>query len=598
MMTTDNARGWALRMPGSVWSVVVLATLATLVATVGRPAVAADQEFVENQVEAALAAGEFGPALRAARAIGDTGQRDMVLAQVARAQARVGLGDGSLSTIADVSDDRLRTDLLRDNGSAGRETSGAQGGGSQADFDALIELIQTTISPDSWEANGGAGSLQEFVSGVLVDANGVLQLSERGAASGRLDSLRRQVRPSADTARHSSDAARHMGPSPMRSISLNRLERQIQLREAAGLPPTEAMRLLAGLERVRYVFVYPESGDLVLAGPADSWIVDPSGRARATRSGRPLVRLDDLVVTLRRDSSGPNGRFGCAITPTSDSLAKTHAFLRKSARQPLRPGGGTAWLERLRTSLGRQEISIFGVDPATHLAQVLVAADYRMKRVGMGLDAGVAGVPSYLDLIDVPPGQSPPPLTMLRWWFVLDDDAVVTTTDDRRAFQLVGQGVKVLSENELLTAQGQRVHTGRAEALNRQFASSFTANFAALAVKYPIYAELQNVFDLALVAALISAEDLPSQVGWHMTWFGDQEGYQVATAPPPAVVETVINHRVIRRRIILAGASGGVSVETSPFVTHSSIRIADEAQLAGQRARAARDLPRANWWWD
>ncbi len=160
MMTTDNARGWALRMPGSEWSVVVLATLATLVATVGRPAVAADQELVENQVEAALAAGEFGPALRAARATADTGQRDMVLAQVARAQARVGLGDGSLSTIADVSDDRLRTDLLRDIGSAGRETSGAQGGGSQADFDALIELIQTTISPDSWEANGGAGSLQ------------------------------------------------------------------------------------------------------------------------------------------------------------------------------------------------------------------------------------------------------------------------------------------------------------------------------------------------------------------------------------------------------------------------------------------------------
>ena len=66
-------------------------------------------------------------------------------------------------------------------------------------------------------------------------------------------------------------------------VSLPRLEKQVQLRLAAGRPPTEAMQVLAGLQRIQYVFVYPESGDLVLAGPAGDWNVGPEGLARQRR---------------------------------------------------------------------------------------------------------------------------------------------------------------------------------------------------------------------------------------------------------------------------------------------------------------------------
>ena len=38
------------------------------------------------------------------------------------------------------------------------------------------------------------------------------------------------------------------------------------------------MRYLAGLLRVRYVFYYPDSKDIVLAGPAEGWVADPAGR--------------------------------------------------------------------------------------------------------------------------------------------------------------------------------------------------------------------------------------------------------------------------------------------------------------------------------
>jgi general secretion pathway protein D len=39
---------------------------------------------------------------------------------------------------------------------------GGMGGGAQADFDSLIDLIQTTVAPTTWDEVGGPGSISEF----------------------------------------------------------------------------------------------------------------------------------------------------------------------------------------------------------------------------------------------------------------------------------------------------------------------------------------------------------------------------------------------------------------------------------------------------
>ena len=59
---------------------------------------------------------------------------------------------------------------------------------------------------------------------------------------------------------------------------------------------------------------------------------------------------------------------------------------------------------------------------ATRVAQVLVEADYRMKLVGIGLEEGVLGVPSYLDMLKST--TAAPPLNVLRWWFTMNYKAV------------------------------------------------------------------------------------------------------------------------------------------------------------------------------
>ena len=103
--------------------------------------------------------------------------------------------------------------------------------------------------------------------------------------------------------------------SPMRMVSLPRLEKCVQLRLAAGQPPSEEMQVLAGLYRISCVFIYPDSGDIVLAGPAGDWTTGPEGAIVNADTGRPVLRLDDLVVIFRQMMSGPDARFGCRITP-------------------------------------------------------------------------------------------------------------------------------------------------------------------------------------------------------------------------------------------------------------------------------------------
>jgi hypothetical protein len=538
----------------------------------------------EARLQALVQAGEFGPALELAKAQPDRARRDAALTAVARAQASSGDKRAMYSTLASVTNDKYRQAVLDESRTM---PPGGQGGGVQPDFQSLIDLLTATIAPTTWNDVGGAGAVKQFAGGVIVDTDGALRRIET-ASNQKLA----EQRDAAALAGASSDVRK---ASPMRKVSLPRLERAVQLRLASGGKLDDEMLLLAGIERVQYVFVYPDTGDLVLAGPAGAWQTDPEGRTTNVDSGRPVLRLDDLIVLLRHVRSSSDGQFGCSIMPTQDGLARTQAFVQRSSGTPIKVGGRDAWLEQLRSELGAQDISVFGVDPRTRVAQVLVEADYRMKLVGIGLEPGTMDVPSYLDMIKVPAGNAPPPMDVLRWWFTMDYTAI-HADPERQAFALVGQGVKVQSENEMLSARGERINTGNADELNREFAHNFTKNFAALASKYPIYAELQNVFDLALVAALVKHERIADKLDWQAAFFGNDKAYQVALGQTPKTVQTVINHRVVNRVHVLAAVSGGVTAD--PYAQAKVVRPDTSGKVYAQRRVAAPNAETNRWWWD
>src|SRR5687768_5810171 len=127
-----------------------------------------------EQVDALLAAGEFGPALVAAGQANDAKLKNKLLGNIAAAQAAGGARRGALETAYDISSDLDRKAALDRVRSPGAP-SGARGGGTGADFDSLIDLIQTTIAPTSWDTVGGVGTIDSFEGGVYVDPAGLLK---------------------------------------------------------------------------------------------------------------------------------------------------------------------------------------------------------------------------------------------------------------------------------------------------------------------------------------------------------------------------------------------------------------------------------------
>lgn len=606
----------------SIFAVISLGLLLcpglfTLPAVLGQ---SADEQVSSPEVEKVtrfLNGGEFTRATQLAGKIKSAPHRDAAFQQISARQAAAGLRQPALDSATRIQDPRQRDSVftgLADRpalsgdyfgpsgdgfyhdgapGEPGEMFSGmgARGGMVQPDFDALIELITTTIVPESWEELGGPGTLSEYAQGVYVDSAGTLQRVTQLADNSLLSSI------------HAGSFARGtnrdvMRNSALRKVSLNRLEREVQRLWADGKPPTAEMANMAGLHKVRYVLVYPETGDIVLAGPAGPWTDNAEGRTIHQDTRQPVLKLDDLVVLLRNAQEN-QGRFGCSINPTQAGLAAAKTYQEETSTKPLHPRQRDAWLEGLRAAVGKQEIEIYGIDPDTRVGRVLVEADYHMKRIGMGLEEGTAGVPAYLDMLPKPKAGEAVPMDVLRWWFTLNYQAV-HTTEQRDAFEIKGPGVRVLSENQLLEENGQQVHTGRSSELNAQFARNFTQNYDALAVKYPVYAELRNIFDLALVASLIERERLGDQADWPQLHFGPDRPYQVAKYRTPKDVETIMNYRLIEQKHIIAGVSGGVRVDISEAIGSDRIKTDEYGLLKADHTAGApkEDLKLRQWWWD
>jgi hypothetical protein len=472
-----------------------------------------------------------------------------------------------------------------------RDANGTgRGGGVQADFDSLIELIRSTIAPNTWDDVGGEGSIMGFPGGVFVDASGVLRQIDQDVQNELT-----KVWKSASLSAGRSSSVQEIGrSSELRKVSLTRLERALNARLLKGEPPSLTMRLLAGLHRVDYVFIDRENNEVIIAGPAGPWTVDQRGRIVDQESGRPLLRLDDLIVLLRNAFSGP-GQFVCAITPTPEHLARTRGYIDRTSDEPLNPGGRDAWLVGLQRALGHQQIEVTGIDSSSRVARVIVEADHHMKLIGIGLEPG-NDVTSYLDRIEMGPNDSPPELGVLRWWFSLRN-RVIRQGAGGSAFRLARQMVQVLSENELLTRRGQRVHTGESDGLNRAFARSFTERYQDLAAQYPVYAELDNIFRLASLAALLRHEDVRQEFEWDMVTFLSDEKYAVPHARTPREVPSVINHRVIHGKHIVAAVSGGVSFQGQELLTRG-LDSAPAKVRYDRWLRRSPDEPEANWWWD
>ena len=160
--------------------------------------------------------------------------------------------------------------------------------------------------------------------------------------------------------------------------------------------------------------------------------------------------LDDLLVALRTARAAANGGITCSIDPTPEGLARLNQQL--PAPDPQRRSAGRG-RRASRRRLGMQQISVHGVPDTSHFARVLVAADYRMKRIAMNFDPspvrGLAELPADGQASRAARCISP------RFWLEPKYEALLRDADGL-AFELRGSGVKAMTEEDFVAASRQR----------------------------------------------------------------------------------------------------------------------------------------------
>jgi len=449
---------------------------------------------------------------------------------------------------------------------------------------ALLPSPTTTFGQVVPPVGDGPG----IFSGVAVDAEGVLRHRVTNDPTGQLTQQR--IRDS--LARIDSEVAQR---SALRKVSLTRLAKRIQKSINEGHGPDEAMQHLAGLTRIQYVFYYPETQDIVLAGPAEGWVDTGVGRVVGVHTGQPVMELQDLVVALRAfpPHQKTNPLVYCSIDATPAGLQKMQQFLSSIGRQ-IQRGDEQFIVEGLRESLGLQTITMGGISSKTHFAQVMVEADYRMKLIGLGLEAPPARIRSYLSLANF---TSIARNALCRWWFVPDYQRI-KMSEDGNAAEFVGNGVKLVGEDELVAKDGSRTQVGTQNRASRKFTQGFTQKYAQIAKNAPVYGQLRNCVDLLVAAAFLQQHDLYSKAGWDLSVLGDENVYPVETYNAPQQVASAVSS-MWKGRHLATPVGGGVQIEASQALRSENLLADKNGELAEARGKVnLSDLPADKWWWD
>ncbi len=408
------------------------------------------------------------------------------------------------------------------------------------------------------------------VGGVSIDPNGVVSAPQVGAAPEMMAAWQAGLQPAPADMRAFAD---------LRFVSLKNLEAQVAKHLAAGEPIPDELNYLAGLLRIKYVLVYPEQGDIVLAGPAEGWKVDRLGNTVGLTSNRPVLMLDDLVVALRSTATQGGPVISCSIDPTEEGLRRVQEVIGQFNRSTPTSVAG----RRMEEALGPQVITVTGLPADSHFARTIVAADFRMKRLAMNFEpAPIGGLPSYLQMASSAGDAFP------RWWLATNYEPVLQDKQGL-AWEIRGQGVKCMTETDFVNAQGERTRSGKVSPAAKKWADRFTERFEDLANEDSSFGQLRNVMDLSVAASLLHKEGLLDHAGLKLPAL--MTAYELEQYPAPREVPTQASF-IKKRNERVVSASGGVQM--LPWYVAENIEQSDQLDPVRQQAAAGAG---ANWWW-
>ncbi len=167
---------------------------------------------------------------------------------------------------------------------------------------------------------------------------------------------------------------------------------------------------------------------------------------------------------------------------------------------------------------------------------------------------------------------------MPRWWLAPSYEPIARSPHGL-AFELRGSAdVAMTQEN--------------ADPLAKKWAQLLTDKYESLSAVRPIFAELRNCMDLAVIAALIVRENLPAKAGYDMPLLMNPKQVQPARYHVPKTLASRASYFKKGRDWVIS-VSGGVEINSWAFLKdiEESKTLATKPELpVGQAA--------TRWWWD
>ena len=395
-----------------------------------------------------------------------------------------------------------------------------------------------------------------------------------------------QALPEADQARIREALAQTDGDinaaTELRMISLKGLEKAIATAIEAGTPLPADVQYMAGLQRLEYVILSPENNDIILAGPGEGWKTNEQGIVVGVKTGMPVLNLQDFMVAMRSVDAARQGQgISVSIDPTAEGERRVNEVYARMNRSGVR-SVNRALATEIEKAYGDQNVRLTGVPRDSHFSRVLLAADYKMKRLAMGLDKSpIRELPSLLSIIArkrINLKHAAP-----RMWIEADYQPVAKGTDNN-IWQISGKGVLVQTENTMADANGQK--SVKKLKVAEDWAENMTKHYDALSAEVPVFRDLRNIMDMSVIAAIIRSEGLANKVGLEMPMIGGEVATPSFTVPEKVPSQVSVANATVQ-------VSGGVVLDSWGAAQNTVIKeeITDVVAVA-KVATADR------WWWN
>lgn len=346
-------------------------------------------------------------------------------------------------------------------------------------------------------------------------------------------------------------------------VSLPRLFAEARALLDRKQPLPDEIKYVGGITKLEYVFVYPGEKDLIIAGPSEPVDAKDPFRPLGKITGRPVLQLDDLVIALRVLKDGIPDRIGCDIEMTKeidDRITKAIKGLGPVIEQK----GKKEAAKHVSKQAGPMPVKYYGVPTDTRIALVSIEADYRLKELTLGLmKSPVPKVKSFLSLCT---DKDQPHR------FSLESDYQALGTAEN-AYHLRGHSLRV--DGGLRdVSNSQKEMMGAA----KKFIDLCNQNFTELLKHVVCFADLANLSDLLVLAALIHQDKLAEKAGWDLSPLAD---WPVATYRCPKTVETLCNYGTTPKLIYVVG---GVLMNPGEIARNreKEDQVAEKAQRPGE----------------